>query len=124
MLQLLVCRATESNTFSVPDSNTSWNRTEDDLLVEAVAKHCTSDFLFSDVLFPVWSEVASELSGCSEHQCKERYRLTDTVVKLTFVFLCVTFRGTPFLRSSHVLTKDETRRILHDLFTTVHLLRN
>ena len=31
----------------------------------------------------------------------------DTVVQLTFVFLRVTFRGSPFLRSSHVLTKDE-----------------
>jgi hypothetical protein len=30
------------------------------------------------------------------------------VVELTFVFLCVTFRGSPFLRSSHVLTKDTT----------------
>jgi hypothetical protein len=27
-------------------------------------------------------------------------------VKLAFVFLCVTFRDSPFLRSSHVLTKD------------------
>ncbi len=28
------------------------------------------------------------------------------MVKLTFVFLCVTFRGSPFLRPSHVLIKD------------------
>ncbi len=56
---------------------------------------------------PDWSEVASDLPGRSKQQCKECYRLADTVVKLTFVFLCVTFRGSPFLRSSHVLTKDE-----------------
>ncbi len=67
--------------------------------MEAVANHSTSD-----VLFPDWSEVVSELSGHSKQQCKERYRLPDTVVELTF--LCVTFRGSPFLRSSHVLTKD------------------
>ncbi len=106
MLQLLARRAAESNAFSVPDRNALWSRAEDDLLVQAAEKHCTSDVLFSDVLFPDWSEVALELPGRSQHQCKERYRLADTVVKLTFVFLRVTFRGSPFLRSSHVLTKD------------------
>jgi hypothetical protein len=34
-------------------------------------------------------------------------RLADTVVELTFVFLRVTFRGSPLLRTSRVLTKDE-----------------
>ncbi len=101
MLQLLARRAAEWNGFSIPDRNALWSRAEDDLLVEAVVKHSTSD-----VLFPDWSEVASELSGLSKQQCKERYRLADTVVELTFVFLRVTFRGSPFLRSSHVLTKD------------------
>ena len=101
MLQLLARRAAESYAFSIPDRNALWSRAEDDLLVQAVAKHSTSD-----VLFPVWSEVASELPGRSKQQCKERYRLADTVVELTFVFLRVTFRGSPFLRSSHVLTKD------------------
>jgi hypothetical protein len=96
MLQLLARRAAESNAFSVPDRNALWIRAEDDLLVQAAAKHCTSDVLFSDVLFPDWSEVASELPRRSKHQCKERYRLADTVVKLTFVFLRVTFRGSPF----------------------------
>jgi hypothetical protein len=105
-MQFLACRATESNAFSVPDRNALWSRAEDDLLVQPVSKHSTSDVLFSDVLFPDWNEVASELSGRSKQQCKERYRLPDTVVKLIFVFLCVTFRGSPFLRSSHVLTKD------------------
>jgi hypothetical protein len=66
MLHLLVCRVVESNVFSVPDRNSLWNRTEDDLLVQAVAKHSTSDVLFSDVLFPDWNEVASELSGRSK----------------------------------------------------------
>ncbi len=54
-----------------------------------------------------WREVASELLGRLSQQYKESYRLTDTVAKLTFVFLCVTFRVSPFLRSSHVLTKGE-----------------
>ncbi len=51
-------------------------------------------------------EVESELSGRSKHQWKESYRIVDAVVELTFVFLLVTFRGSPSLRSSHVLTKD------------------
>jgi hypothetical protein len=49
---------------------------------------------------------ALELPGRLPQQCKERYRFADTVVGLTLVFLRVTFRGFPFLRSSHVLTKD------------------
>ena len=101
MLQLFARRAAESNAFSVPDHNASWSRAEDDLLVQAVAKHSTSDILFRD-----WREVAWELPGRSAQQCKERYRLADTVVELTFVFLRVIFRGSPFLPSSHVLTKD------------------
>jgi hypothetical protein len=101
MLKLPARRAAESNVFSVPDCNAFWSRAEDDLLVQAVSKYSTSD-----VLFPDWNEVVSELSGRSKQQCKERYRLADTVVELTFAFLCVTFRGSPFLRSSHVLTKD------------------
>ncbi len=47
-----------------------------------------------------------EPPGRSEQQCKEHYSLPQSVVELTFVFLCITFRGSPFLRSSHVLTKD------------------
>ncbi len=101
LLQLLVRRAAESYAFSVPDRNALWSRAEDGLLVQAVAKYSTSD-----VLGRHWSEVASELPGRSKQQCKERYRLADTVAELTFVFLRVTFRGSPFLRSSHVLTKD------------------
>ena len=101
MLQLLARRAAESNAFSILDRNALWSRAEDDLLVQAVAKHSTSD-----VLFPNWSEVASELPGRSKQQCQERYRLANTVVELTFVFLRVTFRRSPFLRFSHVLTKD------------------
>ena len=102
MLQLLARRAAESNAFSVPDRNALWSTAEDDLLVQAVAKHSTSDVLGRD-----WREVAWELPGRSEQQCKERYHLANTVVELTFVFLRVTFRGSPFLPSSHVLTKDE-----------------
>jgi hypothetical protein len=101
LLQLLARRASESNAFSVPNRNELWSRVEDDLLVQAVAKYSTSDVLGRD-----WSEVATELSGRSKQQCKKRYRLADTVTEQTFVFLRVTFLGSPFLRSSHVLTKD------------------
>ncbi len=68
--------ATESNAFSI--RNALWSRTEDDLLVQTVAKHSTSETLFRD-----WSEVAWELPGRSEQQCIERYKLADTVVTLT-----------------------------------------
>ena len=112
MIQLFARRADESNAFSVPDDNALWSRAEDDLLVQAVAKHSTSDVLFRD-----WREVAWELTGHSEQQCKERYHLADTIVDLTFVFLRVIFRGSPFLPSSHVLTKDadsaDSARPLH-----------
>ena len=114
MIQLFARRAAESNVFSVPDHNSLWSTTEDDLLVQpvAVAKHSTSDVLGRD-----WHEVAWELPGRSAQQCKERYRLPDTVVQLTFVFLRVIFRGSPAFRSSHVLTKDsdsaDSARPLH-----------
>ena len=101
MLQLLARRATESNVFSIPDRNALWSRADDDLLAQVVAKHSTSEALFRD-----WSEVTWELPRHSEQQCMERYRLSDTVVTLTFVFLCFTFRGSPFLRSLLVFTKD------------------
>jgi len=86
-----------------PDRNTLWSRAEDDLLVQVVAKYSTCD-----VLFPDWSEFASDLRGRSKQQWKDRYSPADTVVELTFVFLRVTFRGSTFLRSAHVLTKDTT----------------
>jgi hypothetical protein len=100
-LQLFTSRATESIAFSVPDRKALWIRTEDDLLVQSVAKYSTSDVLFRD-----WSEVVLEIPGRLSQQCKECYILSDTVVEWTFVFLRVTFRGSPFSRSSHVLTKD------------------
>ena len=100
MLQLLARRAAESNAFSVPDRNALWSGAEDDLLVRAVAKNSTSDVLGRD-----WRVVAWELPGRSAQQCKERYRLAQSVVELTFVFLRVIFRSSPSLRSSHVLTK-------------------
>ncbi len=62
-LQLLARRTAESIAFSVPDRNALWRRAEDGLLVQAVAKHSTSDVLGRD-----WSEVASELPGRSEQQ--------------------------------------------------------
>jgi hypothetical protein len=86
-LRLLARRAAESNAFSVPDRNALWSRAEDGLLVQAVAKYSTWDVLSRD-----WSEVAWELPGRSEQQCKERCSLADTVVQLTFVFLRVIFR--------------------------------
>ncbi len=51
-------RTVESSAFSVPDRNALWRRVEDDLFVQVVVKHSTSD-----VLFPDWNEVASELTG-------------------------------------------------------------
>jgi hypothetical protein len=59
MLELFARRAAESNAFSI--RNALWSSAEDDLLVQAVAKHSTSEAIFRD-----WSEVAWELSGCSE----------------------------------------------------------
>jgi hypothetical protein len=100
VLQLLVRRVSESIPVSVHDRNTLWSRTEDDLLVQVVSKYSTSDVLCRD-----WSEVESELSGHSEIQYKEHY-LNDTVVELIFVFLRVTFRGSPSFRCSIVITKD------------------
>ena len=47
-LQLLARRAAESIAFSVPDRNALWSRAEDDLLVQAVSKHSTSDVLGRD----------------------------------------------------------------------------
>ena len=70
--------------------------------MEAAGNYSTSDVLFRD-----WSEVVSEFPGQLTQKCKDRYRLADTVVELTFVFLRVIFHGSPFLRSSYVLTKDE-----------------
>jgi hypothetical protein len=68
MLHLFARRAAESNAFSI--RNALWSSAEDDLLVQAVAKHCTFD-----VLFPDWSEVSWELPGRFEQQCRERYSL-------------------------------------------------
>ena len=65
MLQLLARRAAESNAFSVPDRNASWSRAEDDLLVQAVAKHSTSDVLGRD-----WSEVAGSCPGALSSSAK------------------------------------------------------
>jgi hypothetical protein len=48
MLQFLARRAPESNAFSVPDRNALWSRSENDLLVETVANHSTSEVLFHD----------------------------------------------------------------------------
>ena len=100
MLQLLARRAAESNAFSVPDRNALWSGAEDDLLVRAVAKNSTSDVLGLD-----WRVVAWDLPRRTAQQCKECYRLAQSVVELTFVFLRVIFRSSPSLRSSHVLTK-------------------
>jgi hypothetical protein len=57
ILQLLACRVAESNAFSVPDRNALWIRAEDDLLVQDVSNHSTSDVLGRD-----WSVVTSEMS--------------------------------------------------------------
>jgi hypothetical protein len=85
--------------------------------VQAVAKYSTSNVLGRD-----WREVASDLPGHSKQECKEFYRLADTVTELTIVFIRVIFLGSPAFRSSLVLTKVTDSRILHDLFTIVHLM--
>ncbi len=77
----------------------------------------------SYVLSRNWSEVTSDLSGYSKQQCKERYRLADTVAELTFVFIRVIFLGSPTFRSSLVLTKvtdsvDTARPIHYSTFDT------
>jgi hypothetical protein len=112
MLQLLARRAAESNAFALPDRNALWSSAEDDLLVQAVAKHSTSD-----VLFPDWSEVASELPGRSKQQCKERYRLADTVVELTCISAC-NFSWLPFLT---ILARSHKRCRLGGFCTTYSL---
>jgi hypothetical protein len=100
ILHLLARRAAESIAFSVPDRNTSWNRAVDDL-VKVVAKYSTSNILGRD-----WIDVTSEIRGRLSQQCQKRYSLADILAELTFVFLRVTFRDSPLLHSSHVLTKD------------------
>jgi hypothetical protein len=113
MLQLLVCRATESNTFSVPDSNTSWNRTEDDLLVETVAKHSTSD-----VLFPDWIEFVSELTGCFQAAVQ---RTLQTCWYCGGTDICISecnFSWLPFLT---ILSRSHKRYRLGGFYTTSSL---
>jgi hypothetical protein len=88
-------RAAESAASSVPDRNALW------CSLQSVAKYSTPN-----VLGPDWIEVASELPVRLPQQCQERHRLAHTVMQLTFVFLRVTFRGSPFLRSAYVLSKD------------------
>jgi hypothetical protein len=92
ILHLLVRRATESIAFSVSDRNASWSRAEDDLLVQALAK-CSN----SNILGRGWIEVAWGMPGRLPQQCQERYRLAHILAELTFVFLRVTFRGSPFI---------------------------
>ena len=98
ILQLLARRAAESIAFSVPDRNALWSRAEDDLLVQAVAKYSTSNIVGRD-----WIEVASEMPGRLPQQCQERYRLADILAELTFVFLRVTFRGSPCAPATSLL---------------------
>jgi hypothetical protein len=65
MMQLFARRAAEFNAYSIRKA--LWSSAEDDLLVQTVEKHSTSESIFRD-----WSEVVWELSGRSEQQCKER----------------------------------------------------
>jgi hypothetical protein len=94
ILQLLTRRVSESNAF-----------------LNLTVMHCGHD----------WIEVVSELSGRSKQQCKDRYRIPDIVVELTFVFIRVIFLGSPAFRSSLVLTKvtdsvDSARPIHYSTF--------
>jgi hypothetical protein len=110
IFQLLTCRVAESNAFSIPDRNTSWNRTEDELIVQVVVKCSTSVILGRD-----WIDVTWEISGHLSQQCQERYRRVHILTDLTFVFLFVTFRGSPSYDRRTFSLKIQTRRILHDL---------
>ena len=81
ILHLLASRTSESI------FHTLWNRVEDDLLVQVASKYSTPNVLGHD-----WIEVVSELPI----QCQQSYMFVHTVSELTFVFLSVTFRGSPF----------------------------
>ena len=107
ILQLLARRAAESIAFSVPDRNALWSRAEDDLLVQAVAKCSTSNSLGRD-----WIEVAWEMPGRLPQQCQERYRLAHICAELTFVFLRVTFRGSPLVPSAQATSLERTHPML------------
>ncbi len=105
--------------------HTHWG-TDDDLLVQSVAKYSTSN-----VLGRSWTEVAREMPGLLPQQCQERYRLADVLAQSTFVFLCVTFRapcGSPLVPSEsdtslehiHVLTLLPMLTLLAIACTQVH----
>ena len=62
----------------------SWNRSEDDLLVESVEKYSSSNILGLH-----WTEVAWEMPGRLSQQCQEIYSLAHILAELTFVYLRV-----------------------------------
>ena len=74
------------------------SRTEDDLLVQVVPKYSTSNISGRD-----WIEVASQIPGRLSQQCQECYRIPDILAELTFVFLCVTFRDSPYIPVTSLL---------------------
>jgi hypothetical protein len=117
MIQLLARRAGESNAFSVPDRNTLWITAEDGLLVQTVVKYSTSDVLGHD-----WSEVASELPGTLSNSEKS---VTGLVILWwnRHLYLSVSFFLDPLPSDPRSCSqKLQTQRILHDLFTIVHLM--
>ena len=71
--------------------------------MQAVAKCSTSNILGRD-----WIEVAWEMSGHLPQQCQENYRLDHILAELTFVFLCVTFRGSPLVPSAQATSLERT----------------
>ena len=114
ILQFLSSRVVESITFSVPDRNVLWNRDEDDFLVQTVAKYSTSNILGRD-----WIEVESEIPGRLSQQCQEWYRVLDILSELTFLFLCVTFRGSPLVPSVPVTSLEHTQPMTIDHVLTL-----
>ncbi len=50
-----------------------------------------------NILGREWIEVVWEMSGRLPQQCQERYRRVHILTEWTLVFLCVTFRGSPFI---------------------------
>ena len=107
ILQILSRRETESIPFSVPDRHVLWNRAEDDILVQVVVKYTTSD-----VFSRSWRQVTSGLPGLLPQQCKECYRVVDTVTQLTFVFLSVyTHRCLGY--HNHTTSMTVTAKLIH-----------
>ena len=77
-LQFLVRRETESTTFSVPDSNALWSRSDDDLLIQDVPKYSTSDVLPPPHLVQTNIRYNNFFHILNQTECVERSSLTES----------------------------------------------